>query len=178
MALSVYTELGMITELSAHAKHKHCLEPSSVDPHEMTVVASSSCSANLLAQVNSLSTPENRHLRILPSDMDLSDPGECLSSNGSSLSTGLIHQACNKTDEKQLLSPGEIPSDIWGLHVKADERAHDLHKAYSSYCGTSGALSNLDFGQASDTPNMSQVRTQLQLLTPWWVWLQGCHVCS
>lgn len=145
MALSVYTELGMITELSAVAKHKHCLQPSEVDAAEMTVVASAGCSANLLAQVNSLSTPTNRHLRIIPSDMTFSGNGECLSARGSL--PGLIHHQCNQTDEKQLLSPAEIPSDIWALHVKADERSHDFHKAYSSYCGTSGALTNLDFGQ-------------------------------
>ena len=136
----------MITELSSVAKHQHCLKQSTTDAFEMIVEASSSCSANLLAQVSSLSTPVNRHLRLIPSVMTFSGPGDCLSVRGAP-HPGLIHDPCNQTDEKQLLSPGEIPTDMWALHVKADERSHDLHKAYSSYCGTSGALSNLDFGQ-------------------------------
>ena len=146
MALSIYTELGMTAELSTQAKHKHCLKPSETSTEDMTVVASSSCQANLLAQVNSLTTPQNRLLRVIPSSMSFTAPGQCLSSRGSSLS-GVVHRTCNQTDAKQLLSPAEIPTDIWALHVLADKRTQDLHTAYSSYCGTSGALSNLDFGQ-------------------------------
>jgi len=146
MALSIYTELGMTAELSTQAKHKHCLKPSETSNEDMTVVASTSCQANLLAQVNSLTTPQNRLLRVIPSSMSFTGSGQCLSSRGSSLS-GIVHRACNQTDAKQLLSPAEIPTDIWALHVLADKRTQDLHTAYSSYCGTSGALSNLDFGQ-------------------------------
>ncbi|CAK8997764.1 unnamed protein product [Durusdinium trenchii] len=149
MALSVYTELGMIKELSAQAKHRHCLEPLGQGPN-MTVTASLACPANILAQVSSLSSPLNRHLRLLPEDLSgLSTPGQCLTARHAVgvARPGLAHAECSGSDEKQLLAPGELPSDMWNLHVEAEERTQDLHKAYSSYCGTSGALSNLDFGQ-------------------------------
>ena len=75
---------------------------------------------------------------------------------------------CEDDDDTQLISPAEIPSDVWALHVEADERTQDLHTAYSSYCGTSGALSNLDFGQicVGDTLNI-KTRCKFAPLVPW-----------
>lgn len=64
-----------------------------------------------------------------------------------------MHTNCSATDSSQHLEPAELPTDMWDLHIEADERTQDLHKPFSSYCGTSGALSSLDFGQlfAGDT---------------------------
>ncbi|CAJ1443682.1 unnamed protein product [Effrenium voratum] len=146
MALSVYTELGMIKELSVAPKHSYCLDVASdANVGNMTVTASTGCSANLLAQVSSLSNPQHRQLRLIPSNLSFAEHGQCLTAKEAE--AGLEFRSCNKTDDKQLMSPASLPSDMWSLHVEAEERTQDLHKPYSSYCGTSGALSNLDFGQ-------------------------------
>ena len=83
-------------------------------------------------------------MRIIPEDLSLGD--QCLTARSDG-KAGLNFKKCEDDDDTQLISPAEIPSDVWALHVEADERTQDLHTAYSSYCGTSGALSNLDFGQ-------------------------------
>eukprot|EP00913_Durusdinium_trenchii_P004551 g4226.t2 len=111
--------------------HRHCLEPLGQGPN-MTVTASLACPANILAQVSSLSSPLNRHLRLLPEDLSgLSTPGQCLTARHAVgvARPGLAHAECSGSDEKQLLAPGELPSDMWNLHVEAEERTQDLHKA-------------------------------------------------
>ncbi|OLP80195.1 hypothetical protein AK812_SmicGene39424 [Symbiodinium microadriaticum] len=123
MALSIYTELGMVKELDVHAKHKYCLQPSS--DGNMTVRASSACPARLVAQVTGWAGPQARLFKLLP----VAEVGHSMGHVGSYL-YGL-----------------KRPTDMWDLHIEADERTQDLHKPFSSYCGTSGALSSLDFGQ-------------------------------
>ncbi|CAE7758910.1 unnamed protein product, partial [Symbiodinium sp. CCMP2456] len=146
MALSIYTELGMVKELDVHAKQKYCLQPS--DDGNMTVQASSACPARLVSQVTGWAGPQARLFKLLAVTEDAE---QCLSTKGDT--SGLMHTNCNATDAAQHLEPAELPTDMWDLHIEADERTQDLHKPFSSYCGTSGALSSLDFGQlfAGDT---------------------------
>jgi len=146
MSLSIYTELGMIKELSTGSKHRYCLSKGTNG--EMTVTASASCPAGLLARVTAKSSPENRQFKLIPADF-AADADECLESREETEQkvAGLQHLTCNVSAPKQLLLPAELPLDMWNLHILADQRTQDLHKGYSSYCGTSGALSALDFGQ-------------------------------
>lgn len=146
MALSVYTELGMIKELSTVAQHRYCL--GKAEGQSMTVIASTGCPAVVVPLVTAKSSPETRQFKLIPDDFAFSDADECLKSRKPTNETvaGLQHVTCNVSAPKQLLLPAELPVDMWDLHIEADERTQDLHKGYS-YCGTSGALTTLDFGQ-------------------------------
>lgn len=144
MTLSVFTELGMVKELSQGAKHKFCLEESEHQSGSMTVNAKSSCAANIMAQVNSKSTPDVRLLRLISGNKT----DDCLSPVISSRGIpALNYTTCNLSETAQMMLPAEIPKQMWNLHVLADSRGNDFHKPFSSYCGTSGALNRLDFSQ-------------------------------
>ena len=74
MSLSIYTELGMIKELSTGSKHRYCLSKGT--SADMTVTASASCPAGLLARVTAKSSPENRQFKLIPADF-AADADEC-----------------------------------------------------------------------------------------------------
>ena len=76
MALSIYTELGMIKELSTVAKHRYCLGKAN-DGNRMTVVASTGCPAVVVAQVTAKSSPENRQFKLIPDNFAFSNADEC-----------------------------------------------------------------------------------------------------
>lgn len=77
MALSVYTELGMIKELSTVAQHRYCL--GKAEGHSMTVIASTGCPAVVVPLVTAKSSPETRQFKLIPDDFAFSDADECFS---------------------------------------------------------------------------------------------------
>jgi len=142
LSLSVYSELG--TLLSAASGGKYCLQPSSnANSPAMLLSKQASCNGSLLIQTVATSTTKNRLMRLAHST------GQCLQGTAAEDgSVSAVHQACDESKSVQLIAPNELPSILWDLHVDADKvREGDLHTAYSSYCGSHGALNTIAFGQ-------------------------------
>ncbi|CAE8614700.1 unnamed protein product [Polarella glacialis] len=158
MKLSIFSELGMVAELSKHPKNTYCLQQAAagVSSSAMSVVASTSCPAVLVAQVTSESEPESRVVRLLGEGE--ATAWQCLA--GVSTPEGsatLEHTACNTSDRSQLVNPGELAMSMWTLLVESSREQHGLQGAYAAYCGKQAALNNLNFGQvfAGNTINSS-----------------------
>ncbi|CAE8653537.1 unnamed protein product, partial [Polarella glacialis] len=148
MKLSIFSELGMVAELSKHPKNTYCLQQAAagVSSSAMSVVASTSCPAVLVAQVTSESEPESRVVRLLGEGE--ATAWQCLA--GVSTPEGsatLEHTACNTSDRSQLVNPGELAMSMWTLLVESSREQHGLQGAYAAYCGKQAALNNLNFGQ-------------------------------
>eukprot|EP00933_Yihiella_yeosuensis_P040876 TRINITY_DN3528_c0_g1_i11.p1 TRINITY_DN3528_c0_g1~~TRINITY_DN3528_c0_g1_i11.p1 ORF type:complete len:1502 (-),score=330.55 TRINITY_DN3528_c0_g1_i11:334-4839(-) len=144
--LGIWAELGMIGTKAAQS-YKYCLQKSSSNS-QMMVKSGRDCNQGYLAQVTSATEKESRLMRIRQSKSGKPDIGQCLAVGKFGSKTGsLTYKKCNAEDKTQQIDPASVPSIMWNLLVETDKRKNDLHGAYSSYCGTHGALATLDFAQ-------------------------------